>query len=662
MDLPPSTTWRMLAQRSTGKELPKGLDAAWDVAAGIASRLAPRRVRFFRAAHRVMAIEKVFADLPDARLKETATAMRGTFRRGNETQDELERAFALVREVAWRQMGLKPFLVQVVGAMALEAGCIAEMATGEGKTLAATLPVTIAGWRGRGCHVLTTSDYLAQRDAEWMGSIYSFCGLSVAHIEEGMPPQRRREAYDADITYCTNKNVTADFLRDRLALGRLAGLPAALLETIVTGGSAGMDRVVQRGLHCAIVDEADSILIDEAVVPLIISGEAPNPEQVEAFGHAAELAEAMQAGRDYRINRRYREVDLTPAGQRRLAEQVGSLGGIWTGPRRREELVVQALTAREFYLRGKQYVVDDDKVVIVDEFTGRLMPDREWRDGLHQAVEAKESLEVNPPKDTYARISFQRFFRLYNKLSGMTGTAAEARREFWQIYHLPVVVVPTNRPCIREHLPDRVFATAQAKWAGVVEHIKRVHQTGRPLLVGTRSVRASERVSGLLAAEGFDHRVLNAVRHAEEAQIVAEAGKRGRITVATNMAGRGTDIRLEKGVSELGGLFVVATERHEAGRIDRQLFGRSARQGDPGSAQAFVSPEDELIERHASQIASGLVRRYRGADREISSLLLRRLFDRAQRRAERVALRQRKSVLRTDDWLDEHLGFAGAEK
>ncbi|MDP6380056.1 MAG: prepilin peptidase, partial [Phycisphaerae bacterium] len=353
--------------------------------------------------------------------------------------------------------------------------------------------------------------------------------------------------------------------------------------------------------------------------------------------------------------------DLTPAGKNRLAELAEPLGGIWAGARRREELVNQALSARTFYSCDKQYIIDDGKVVIVDEFTGRLMPDRTWRDGMHQAIEAKEQLEVNPPKDTYARVSFQRFFRMYRTLSGMTGTAFEGRREFWQIYHRPTVIIPTNRPCVRTLFPDRVFATEEAKWKTVVEEARQLHETGRPLLIGTRSVGASEHLDMLLTAEGLQHQVLNAVRHAEEAQIVAGAGQKGRITVATNMAGRGTDIKLGRGVAELGGLHVMATERHEAGRIDRQLFGRSARQGDPGSAQAIVCLEDELVRRHAPHLVAMLNRRYGHTDREISSPLTHRVFDMAQHRAERQTLRQRKAVLRTDDWLDEYLGFAGSE-
>ena len=663
MTVLPSTTWRTLAERPPDKPLPRGMDAAWDAAIGIAKSLVPRRARFMRRAARVVALEKEFADLGAARLREAAAAMRDLFRCGHDKPEDLERAFALVREVARREIGLTPFRVQVAGAFALEAGCITEMATGEGKTVTATLPATIEGWRGKGCHIVTHNDFLAARDAEWMGAIYGFCGLHVSAVQQGMKPPERREAYQADITYGTNKEVTADFLRDRLALGRLQGLPSALMARIADGAGSGTDRLVQRGLHFAIVDEADSILIDEAVTPLIISGEAPNPEQVEAFRQAASLAAQLDPATDFRVSHRYREVDMTAAGKAKLAALAEGMGGVWSGARRREELAVQALTAREFYVRDKQYVVDEEeeKVVIVDEFTGRLMPDREWRDGLHQAVSAKEAITIQPPKDTYARVSFQRFFRLYKKLGGMTGTAAEAWREFWQIYHMPVVTIPTNRPCVRQVLPDRVFATDDAKWKAIAAEIRRIHDIGRPVLVGTRSVRASERLSAHLTGIGLEHQVLNAVRHAEEAQVTAAAGQPGKITVATNMAGRGTDIKLGSGVADRGGLHVIATERHEAGRIDRQLFGRSARQGDPGSAQAIVSLEDELVVRYAPHVSASLRRRYGRTERDVSGPLTRLIFNVAQRRAERMALAQRKGVLRSDDWLDEYLGFAGRE-
>jgi len=657
----PSTTWRMLDQRLADKPLAKGLDAVWDAGVGLAQRCVPRLRRFLERAGAVLKFEKQFSDMSNAQLQEALEPLRETFRRCRETREDLDRAFALIREVAARQIGERPFAVQVAGALALEAGCVAEMATGEGKTLTATMPATIAGWRGRGCHIITVNDYLAKRDAEWMGRIYHFCGLKVAHVEQGMYDADRRAAYAADITYCTNKEVTADFLRDRLVLGRCGSLSAALLDRVAGTRRPVMDALVQRGLHYAIVDEADSILIDEAVTPLIISGPGPNPEQTQAFEQAAGIAAQLQAQDDYRLNLRYQEVELTEAGKRRLAHLSGGLGGLWRGARRSQELAVKALTAKELYRRDHQYVVDGGKVVIVDEFTGRLMPDRQWRDGLHQAVEAKERIEVTPPKETYARISFQRFFRMYGKLAGMTGTAQEATAEFWQIYHLPVVVIPTNRPCIRQYLPDLAFTNEAAKWKQIVAEIVGVHATGRPILVGTRSVRASEYLSRLLTEQGLEHRVLNAVHHREEAQIVAQAGQQGWVTVATNMAGRGTDIKLGPGIAPMGGLHVIATERNESGRIDRQLFGRCARQGDPGSAQAIVSLDDEFVSRYARAVVRYLKRRLGDSDREVSSRSTRGVFDYVQWRADRIALRRRKAVIKTDHWLDDHLSFAGRE-
>ena len=650
----------MLDQRLADKSLTKGLDAAWDAGLGLATRCVPRQRRFLKRAEAVLKLEKQYADLSNAQLREALAPLREIFRRQRDTRADLERAFALIREVALRQIGERPFAVQVAGAFALEAGCVAEMATGEGKTLTATMPATVAGWRGRGCHIITVNDYLAKRDAEWMGRIYHFCGLKVAAIEQGMLDVDRRAAYAADITYCTNKEVTADFLRDRLILGRCGGLAAALLDRMAGTQRPALDRLVQRGLPYAIVDEADSILIDEAVTPLIISGPGPNPEQTLAFRQAADLAAQLQVQSDYRIDPRYQEIELTEAGGKRLAQLAAGFGALWRGVRRSRELVIKALTAKELYRRDHQYVVEGGKVVIVDEFTGRLMPDRQWRDGLHQAVEAKEQIEVTPPKETYARISFQRFFRMYGRLAGMTGTAREATAEFWQIYHLPVVVIPTNRPCVRQYLPDLVFAEEAAKWQRIVAEIRRVHETGRPILVGTRSVRASESLSGLLTGLGLEHQVLNAVHHREEAQIVAQAGQRERITVATNMAGRGTDIKLGPGIADLGGLHVIATERNESGRIDRQLFGRCARQGDPGSAQAIVCLEDEFVSRYAGRATRSLKKRHAG-DQEIPGRLTRAVFDYVQWRADRLALRRRQAVIKTDHWLDDHLSFTGRE-
>ncbi len=651
----------MLDSRMASKPLPKGLDAAYDSCVGFVSKFLPRKQKFVRRAEVIVSLEKEFSDMPETRLRQVAAEMREMFRCRRDRPPDLDRAFALVREVAFRQIGEKPFPAQVAGALAIESGCIAEMATGEGKTLTCTMPATVAGWRGRGCHIVTVNDYLANRDAEWMKGVYNFCGLSVTHIEQQTSPDDRRLAYHADITYCTDKEIAADFLRDRLLLGRLKGLNSVLLAKIAGLGHDPTGRLLQRGLHYAIVDEADSILIDEAVTPLIISGQAPNPEQVESFSQAARIAAQLTHGVDYQIEQRYREIELTDHGENRLTELTAAMGEIWKGRHRRLEMINQALTAKELYQCDKHYVIEDDKVVIVDELTGRLMPDRSWRDGLHQAVEAKENVEINPPKDTYARVSFQRFFRMYDKLSGMTGSAAEAAAEFWQIYHLPVVAIPTNRPCIRKDMPTMIMATEQAKWEKIVEEIRRIHDIGRPILIGTRSIRASEHLSGLLKAEKMDHQVLNAVYHLQEARIVAGAGQFGKITVATNMAGRGTDIKLGKGVTELGELHVIGAEPNESIRIDRQLFGRSARQGDPGSAQGIFSLDDEVVSKHAKYAMDYFRKRYADNKENISSPFIRRVFDFAQRRAERMALSQRKSVLRTDHWLDEQLGFTGAE-
>lgn len=659
----PSSTWRMLANRMPPNELPKGLDAWFDTSRGFLKRLMWRRDYFLKQAARVLAFDAHYRQLSESKLREEVREFRELFRTGRDKKDDLLRAMALIREVSGRLRGEWHYHVQIAGGLALIHGCVAEMATGEGKTLTATLAATVAGWRGRGCHVITVNDYLARRDAETMRPIYEFCGLTVGYLLGEMKPPERRAAYYCDITYGTNKEICADFLRDRLMLGHTKNLPGALLGKIVHG--TGTDRLVQRGLEFAIVDEADSVLIDEAVTPLIISGDAPNQEQVEAFKQAAEAAVYLMPQRHYTVNQRYREIELTDEGFEKATELTQSYGGLWHGARRREELIVQALTAREFYLKGKQYVVskDDkgDKIVIVDEFTGRLMPDRTWRDGLHQAIEAKEKINVNPPKDTYARISFQRFFRTYKKLSGMTGTAREATRELWLIYHLPVVLIPTNRTCVRQIRPEQVFASEDAKWLAVVDEIKTVHATGQPILVGTRSVKNSERLSEMLLAEGLPHVVLNAVRHAEEAQIVAGAGGQGRITVATNMAGRGTDIKLAKGVADKGGLYVIATERHESGRVDRQLIGRAARQGDPGAARVFVSLEDELVTRYTPKLSALLRQRHAKARGPVTSRAAKALFMRAQRKAQRLALEQRKGVVRNDDWLDESLGFAGSE-
>ncbi len=640
-----------------------GLDAKVNGILGAYARRGNVLAQLRAQAAQIDAQAPQWLELSDFALHERLIGFRDAFRRGGRNLEPvLVPALAAIREAADRKLGLRPFPVQLVGALALQRRCLAEMATGEGKTLTAGLAAVLAGWTTRPCHIVTVNDYLVERDAEWMHPLYTFCGVRVGYVTAAMDAPARRKGYDADVTYVTSKELLADFLRDRLRLGAVTHPARRLLRDLLRPRAAARDDgLVMRGLHTAIVDEADSVLIDEAVTPLIISAPRENPLLEGAVVNARDIAGALEPESDYRLDLRYREVEFTPAGRAKLDALCDGLPGIWRGTERRDELIRQALTAREFFLRDKQYIIADSRVVIVDEFTGRQMPQRTWRQGLHQAIEAKERLPLSDPTATIARLSFQRFFRCFTHLSGMTGTAREAAAEFWHIYGLPVIVIPPNRPCVRGHWPDRVFPDEAAKWEAVAREVERLHATGRPLLVGTRSVDASERLALLLAQRGLECPVLNAVRDKDEAAIIALAGEKGRITIATNMAGRGTDIKLGRGVVGLGGLHVLATERHESGRVDRQLAGRAARQGDPGSVQAFVSVEDELIRRHLPRPLTPALQRAVRARLAGWEKLASAMFALAQKRAQGQAFRQRQAVLRADTWLEGSLSFAGLD-
>ena len=648
----PEVDYRRTAQRVPERPL-RGLDAIVNWGIGKYQRRRSRLAELTRQAAHIDSMAGHFSDLTDHGLQERLFEYRNYFRRELRADREiLLPSLAAVREAADRCVGLRAFPVQLVGALALHRGCLAEMATGEGKTLTAGLAAVLAGWTKRPTHIITVNDYLAQRDADWLRPLYVFCGVRVGCVTGALAPEERAKEYGRDVTYTTSKELLADFLRDRLRLGNLRDPTRRVMQRLLRPRDAVLAGLVLRGLHTAIVDEADSILIDEAVTPLIISALRKNEMLREVGRMAAAVADDLEPEADYQVDIRYREVELSPAGERKVAERCGHLPGFWRSDRRRTEMVRTALVAREFFHRGRQYILVDGKVVIVDEFTGRPMPQRTWREGLHQAIEAKEGIELSDPTETVARMSFQRFFRCFHRLAGMTGTAWETAAELWQIYGLPVVRIPTNRPCIRQHLPDRFFLKEADKWSTVVDEIERIHRTGRPLLVGTRSVAASEKLGERLAQRGLDFHILNATRLAEEAMIVAVAGGLGRITIATNMAGRGTDIRLGHGVKELGGLHVIATERHESVRVDRQLFGRAGRQGDAGSAQAFVSAEDDLVRRHLPPLARKLLLS------SGSAALARTAFAQAQRRAQKLAWKQRLAVLRSDVWLEEALSFA----
>jgi preprotein translocase subunit SecA len=573
-------------------------------------------------------------------------------------EELVARAVAYVREAADRRLKMRPFDVQLLGGRVMLEGKIAEMETGEGKTLTATLPACAAALAGIPVHIVTVNDFLVMRDAAWMKPLYSFFGLSVGTITEGMSPEERRAAYACDITYCTNKQLVFDYLKDRLMLGQ-ESRPLHLQIEGVYSAFPRTRRLLLRGLCFVIVDEADSVLIDEARTPLIISNVADATQAAQAYAEAVTLARQLASGLDFAIRPREREVDLTPRGRRRAAELAEPYGGVWIGPRRREELIRRALTALYLFQRDKHYIVRAGKVQIVDEYTGRVMADRSWERGLHQMIEAKEGCEITGQQETLARISYQRFFRRYLRIAGMTGTAREVARELWSVYRLPVVTIPTNRPVRRQRIPDAVYATADAKWAAIVESIRGLHAAGRPVLVGTRSVAASEHLSDLLTAAGLRHQVLNARQDQEEAEIVASAGERGCITVATNMAGRGTDIRLAPDVAEGGGLHVLATERHDARRIDRQLFGRGGRQGDPGSFQAIVSLEDEIVQGILGAHAARLGKRMQQKDGAVPGWLGRGLVSFAQRSAEQHHAGIRRDLLRVDDQLSDMLAFTG---
>ena len=599
--------------------------------------------------------EQAFRDLGAMDLPATIRHAAIELRRAGDFPDEaVARAFALIRELSDRVLGKRHYDVQLIGAYAMVKGMLAEMATGEGKTLTATLVAGVAGLAGVPIHVVTVNDYLARRDAELMKPLYDALGLSVGVIVTGQDLAERQQAYAKDIVYCTNKELAFDYLRDRMVLGQSAG-DLTLKAEALHDRAPRLGQLRLRGLHFALVDEADSVLIDEARTPLIISGPAASVIDRNTVAGALELAASLEAGADYILSSEERRVYLTERGSIRVAEFAANLSANWRGAISREELARQALTAMNLFNRDEHYVVADGKVKIVDEYTGRLMPDRFWSDGLHQMIEYKEGCELSDRRATIARMTYQRFFRRYRRLSGMSGTLRAVQRELWAVYRVPVVAIPTRKPLLRVHRPDVVVSTNGIKWSRIIERVSKIHETGAPVLIGTRSVVASLEASERLRAAGLPHTVLNASQNDWEAQIIAQAGERGRITIATNMAGRGTDIQLGEGVGELGGLHVIMTERHDALRIDQQLAGRSGRQGEPGSFEAILSMEDRLLEgsnlflRVAMKAMAG----------SVADWLARRASRLAQRRAERLHASMRAQLLKSDQWQLKTLAFSG---
>ncbi len=625
----------------------------------MAARSGSQQRRMRRFTRRV---NKTGDDLPalsERELKARIGDIRKRLQRDGLIDKHTVEAFALVREVSRRVLGKRHYDVQIMGGWAMVQGALAEMETGEGKTLTATLPACTAALAGIPVHVITVNDYLVSRDAANMKPVYDYLGLKVGTIVEGMDEHIRRKAYAADVTYCTNKQLAFDYLRDRIVLRKAPGRLTLQTEKLYQD-TARLDLLLMRGLCFAIVDEADSALIDEAGTPLIISGQGNTSDELSgAYVQAIEIAEHLEENLDYVIHKRERLIQLTPHGKDRLEDLARKLRGQWILKTRREELVTQALAALRLFRRDREYLVRDNTVQIIDDFTGRIMADRKWERGLHQMIEVKEGCEISSPNEALARITYQRFFKRYLHLAGMTGTASEAAGELSAVYGLKVVKIP---PRMRSRLaahPDRIYATAEAKWNAVVERVRALHEQGRPVLVGSRSVDDSELVSAMLTEDNLPHLVLNARQDRGEAFLVECAGQSGCVTVATNMAGRGTDIPLGEGVAESGGLHVIAVERNEARRIDRQLFGRSARQGDPGSYESILSLEDEIIARFFPKYLRALVVVGARGAKPLSRWRIRVLIALCQFRSERAARFQRRELERMDEQLGRMLAFTG---
>lgn len=576
--------------------------------------------------------ESALKKLSDSSLANKTNAFKARLAKGETLDDILPDAFAVIREASRRVLGMRQFDVQLIGGIILHRGNIAEMGTGEGKTLVATAPVYLNALEGKGAHVITVNDYLAKRDSEWMGQVYKFLGLSVGLIVHDLDFEQRKIAYNSDITYGTNNEFGFDYLRDNMV--------------------SSLDQMVQRPLHYCLIDEVDSILIDEARTPLIISG--PGQKSTDNYYVMSKLVPQLKLGEDYTIDEKQKTVAPTEAGVSKMEKMLKVDNLYDTDNLELNHLFVQALRAQAMMERDRDYVVKDGEVVIVDEFTGRLMYGRRYSDGLHQAIEAKEGLQVQRESQTLATITFQNYFRMYDKLAGMTGTAKTEEQEFIKIYGLEVFQVPTNRPVQRKDLPDVIFKTKRGKYRAVVREIERRHATGQPMLIGTTSIEQSEQLSHMLKEAGIVHNVLNAKYHELEAQIVAQAGQKGQVTIATNMAGRGTDIVLGEGVSELGGLAIIGTERHESRRIDNQLRGRAGRQGDPGSSQFFLSLEDDLLRIFGGDnIKKFMEKMGLEEDEEIRSSMVSSAIQKAQKRVEERNFDIRKYVLEYDDVMNQ---------
>ncbi len=588
--------------------------------------------RYRKVVEKINSLEPAMQNLTDDKLTGYTAKFKERLASGETLDDILPEAFAVTREASRRVLGMRHFDVQLIGGMCLHEGRIAEMRTGEGKTLVATLAVYLNALTGKGVHMVTVNDYLARRDSEWMGHLYKFLGLTVGLIAHDMDFPERKYAYSCDVTFGTNNEFGFDYLRDNMVIHE--------------------DQMVQRELNFAIVDEVDSILVDEARTPLIISG--PGQKSTDMYAVMARAVAGLKEGTDYTVDEKQKTVAAADSTVPKIEQMLG-ISNLYA-PENIElsHCFNAALRAKALMKRDRDYVVRNDEIIIVDEFTGRLMEGRRYSDGLHQAIEAKEGVKIQRESQTLATITFQNYFRMYNKLGGMTGTAKTEEDEFLKIYNLPVIVVPTNKPVQRIDHPDLIYKTKKAKYKAVGQKVAEIHAKGQPVLIGTTSITQSEELSAVLKKYGIPHNVLNAKFHEKEAEIVADAGQKGAVTIATNMAGRGTDIKLGEGVEELGGLFIVGTERHESRRIDNQLRGRAGRQGDPGESRFFLSLEDDLLRLFAADRIAGMMDKLgMDEDEPIEHSLITRSVEHAQKKVEARNFDIRKHVLEYDDVMNQ---------
>ena len=638
---------------------PRRWDRPFDRAIGTLMTRTPWHAHALRRrAEAIWTAAERLRDLADEALDDRCRSIGTRLLRAGLTPPLVDEALALVREVTGRCLGMRHHVVQLMGGLAMLDGCLAEMATGEGKTITALLPAVTAALAGQPVHVFTVNDYLAERDAAKLTPVFHRFGLSIGLVVHGQEPPERRRAYACDILYGTNKEITFDYLRDLTAMGTHRGVGRRRVAELFGRGG---DPLTMRGLHFAIVDEADSIFIDEARTPLILSATLPAKDD-GLYPAALDLAERLEEGRDYAITPADRAVHLTPVGQAEVeALSAGLPHDLWRIRRAREELASQAISAVRLFHRDREYLVADGKVQIIDESTGRVMADRAWERGLHQMIECKEAVELSGGRETMARITYQRFFRRYLKVAGMSGTAREVAGELWADYGVRVTAIPTHRPRSRIDRGTRLCRTEAEKWALVVDTVRRIQtaENARPILIGTRSVAASDAVAAALAATGIRHRVINARQDAEEAEIVGEAGESGAVTVATNMAGRGTDIELAPAAKAAGGLHVILTEFHETPRIDRQLYGRAGRQGDPGSFEAITALTDDLYQLFAPASLRALLAGARSWP--VSGRGAELIRTAAQGAAERRHAGARRQTELMEQRLKTSMAFAGAD-